>query len=92
MVFKCLVFVLQIGGKHCGERRTFWLPFFPTKFSNGFFLRVVIIWDCVVKDYRGENSVGKVENASYQYNRKLFLKDFLPFSSQFVKVLCGKRL
>ena len=39
-------------GKHCGKRRTCWLPTcspFPKMFSKGLFLRVIKSRDCVVK-------------------------------------------
>ena len=48
-----LKFVLGRIKKHCGKRRKCWLPAFSpflTLFSKGYFLQVVKILDCVVRN------------------------------------------
>ena len=53
------------GRKHCGKRRKCWSPAFcpfPTMFSKGYFFRVVISLDCMVKSLKDRGYLEKSTN------------------------------
>ena len=64
-----------MGRKHCGKRRTCWLPAFspfPTIFTKGFFFRIVKSLDCEVMSLNVTQILNVTQNC--RKRQRMFLR------------------